>query len=714
MRSLTSLPLVLILLATAIPLATKAQESGDPGGDSSLELDTIIITGQKAERSLADTDGSVTVVFPGESDGVAGAADDFFGVIERLPNITPFQGDEIAIRGVGKGGFSFAQNNFGFSRGPNDLITTYVDGIPLSTASAPFSFWDVDQIEVLRGAQSILFGRGAVGGVVIIENVDPTFTTEATGQLTIGTEEISRPSFAVSGPIVKDRLAYRIAFDRYRSPSFTDNITTGNDADLKKLLIGRLKLLYVGEGGTELEFSGFSSKINTGGRYVPYVSSIPEEDRIALSDRDDLTSNDAVGASLRGNWPLNDRLSLESSTVWVREQLHRDTDFDLTPAPLQYAIIDNNIRTISQEVRLRYEGSRFDGFAGLYYEDFEGTDTNFISLLGSPINFSQNVRTIAFFGKGRYKISDKLDLTLGIRAENQKTESVSQTRDLAELNLPLRMREVNEDMDFSAFVPKLGLSYKILPETRIYTTVQGGYRAGGSGASVYLGTPYSFDPEKTWNVDLGIRHQSSDSRLRLGANLFYINWYDQQLAVPNPEDIFFRQDMITDNIAQSESYGLESDVEYQVTGNLRIFGSLGLLRTEIKEANEDNVHLIGNSFPSAPKAMVSLGGIYNFDNGLDISLAANWRDSFFVELRNFPENEIDSRFLVDLEVGYRFPDRNLRFDLKITNLFDTYYRNFAQRDPEAVAGYQLYNPESGGAVGAGDGRAVSLTLKNWF
>lgn len=134
------LPLVLLFSLCCLPPAAKAQESQEPDS-SSLELDAVVVTSQKTERSLADTDSSVSVVFPGANDGVAGAADDMIGILERLPNVAPFQSDGgISIRGVGSAGFGFGETSFILTRGPNDLITTTMDGIPVSIFAAPFGF----------------------------------------------------------------------------------------------------------------------------------------------------------------------------------------------------------------------------------------------------------------------------------------------------------------------------------------------------------------------------------------------------------------------------------------------------------------------------------------------------------------------------------------------------------------------------------------------
>ena len=768
-----------------------AQESPE-GADPSLDLGTITVTGQKAERSLAETDGSVTVVFPGESEGVAGAAYDVFGVAERLANVMPFTGGSgVAIRGIGQTGFSsgptFGQTNYLVTRSPSDLVATYVDGIPVSAYAGPLGgFWDVEQIEVLRGAQSTVLGRGSLGGAVIVESADPTFTTEAAGQLSAGTTNGGLgTSFAVSGPIVEDHFAYRVVFDRQRGPGFIDNITLDQDGDMRKLLNRRVKLLYAGESGADVELSTFFSEATVGTLYVDY-DSWRNDQRVTRADVNTRLNNHITGSSLRGSWPFNDVLSLESATVWVTENAHQDLDADqteqdqvLTAVGLQKndAYFKDDIRTVSQELRLRYAGEQFSGFIGAYYEDFEG-----IAKTSSPVfgrkSIQQNISTAALFGEGTWAITENMDLTMGLRVETEQnktaidatisdlertfgTLALSRCRNPQTLqpitNLPIAgqppctpgavptptesiTRPVDEkyDQDFSILLPKLGLSYGLTPATRFYSTVQRGYRAGGAGASLVNTEPFEFDPEKTWNADLGVRHRSADGRLRLAANLFYVDWQDQQLQVPTAGSI---PDFITVNAGRSESYGSELEVDYQVTQRLRLFTTVGLLKTQIKEIKEisneavsgdeqENVEdWVGNSFTMAPTATVSAGLHYDLDSGLDLSLSANWRDKFFSDIQNNSIEEVDGRFLVDMGIGYEFTDRDLRLDFKVANLFDARYINHSYRTPlieladrsnglsngsAALLGQSPPLINTDGIVAPGPGRAAILSITGRF
>lgn len=675
------------------PTRTSSQEASDV-----IQLEPIVVSGQKIERDLQDTNGSVTVVVPGE--GLAGAASNVLELTERLPNVEPFAGDRgFAIRGVGQSGFGFSQGNYLLTRGPSDLVATYIDGIPVSAYAAPFSFWDVEQIEVHRGAQSTLLGRGSLGGAVVMETNDPDFELGGVAQLSYGTEGAKGLSFAGGSTLVEDRLAFRMALDGRDGPRFNDNVTTGGEEDRDDLRSARLKLLYAGDEGADVELSAFRSQATVGTRFVD-AAAWPDR-RISRADVSDRLVNDAIGLSLRGTWELNDTLSLETATVGVNEDAKRSLDPDATEVPTGAISLDNDVVTLSQEVRLRYEADRFEGFLGFYYEDFDGDSGSASGFASTAVD--QDIRTMALFGEGTWSATERLDLIFGLRAEREENDTRVQNT-LAGPGGPIPVNVSTSD-EFSILLPKLGVSYQATDQIRLYATVQRGYRAGGAGASLF-GTAFSFDPETTVNYDLGLRHESADGRLRVGANLFFVDWKDQQLAVPAGTGVPF--DTVTQNVGRSESYGLELDTAFAVNDQLSLFGAFGLQKTEIKEAGAANAALVGNSFTAAPEMSLSLGGRYAFDNGLDFSLSANWRDSYYSDLANSELEEVGDRLLVDASIGYSFYDT--RIELAVTNLLDEEYLNFSDR--ATLAGTPGLNSE--GIVAPGPGRAVLLTLRHAF
>ncbi len=83
-----------------------------------------------------------------------------------------------------------------------------------TTAAPPAStldFLDVDRIEVLRGPQGTLYGKNTTAGAINITTRKPTFEPEATTEITTGNLGFYQAKAAVSGPLIGDSVAGRLA-----------------------------------------------------------------------------------------------------------------------------------------------------------------------------------------------------------------------------------------------------------------------------------------------------------------------------------------------------------------------------------------------------------------------------------------------------------------------------------------------------------------------
>src|SRR3546814_4493680 len=100
----------------------------------------------------------------------------------------------VTLRGIG-----FLVNNIG-SESP---IATHFDGVYFQrTTGILGSFFDVQRLEVLRGAQGTLYGRNATGGSINVITADPTTTFQGFAQLrseehTSELQSLMRLSYAV-------------------------------------------------------------------------------------------------------------------------------------------------------------------------------------------------------------------------------------------------------------------------------------------------------------------------------------------------------------------------------------------------------------------------------------------------------------------------------------------------------------------------------------
>lgn len=170
--SQTALMVALVAMGSTVAGRSAAQET--TVAEETIELAPIIVSGEKAERAYIDTYTSV---------GVATGQDIEDYNVESLPNVFNRMANVrwnaanggnngFTIRGVNSEGMVSPENN-------TPVASVIIDGATQSVESArrgSRGTWDIKQVEVLRGPQSLLQGRAAMAGAVIVETNDPTFT----------------------------------------------------------------------------------------------------------------------------------------------------------------------------------------------------------------------------------------------------------------------------------------------------------------------------------------------------------------------------------------------------------------------------------------------------------------------------------------------------------------------------------------------------------
>ena len=187
--------------------------------EDAIVLEEIVVTSQYREQSLKDVPISVSVVSGDflKKQSIDKMADLQFSV----PNFTMAEsgiGTNVFIRGIGSG------NNQGFEQS----VGIYVDGIHHGRAQqsrAPFL--DLARIEVLRGPQSILFGKNSVAGALNITTAKPT--EEFEGSVSVSFEPVDNEKEAtlvLSGPI-SDKVRARVAGRYHDLDGYIENLTLG-------------------------------------------------------------------------------------------------------------------------------------------------------------------------------------------------------------------------------------------------------------------------------------------------------------------------------------------------------------------------------------------------------------------------------------------------------------------------------------------------------
>src|SRR5262245_22231873 len=226
-----SLALVTFSLFAASPVHAQTE----PSPPLRIVVPTVVVTAQKEPADGQTLPVSVTALSKDTitSDGMTIISD--AGIYAPNTYFSEFSARKLSFphfRGV--------------SSGPgNPAITTYIDGVPqLHTNASSVELLDVEQVELVRGAQSALFGRNALGGLVNITSVRPTLTkwtgTSVAPFGNLGAKDIRG---SASGPLT-EKLAIGVAAGRSDRDGFTVNDVTGKTIDDRSAFLGKVQVLW--------------------------------------------------------------------------------------------------------------------------------------------------------------------------------------------------------------------------------------------------------------------------------------------------------------------------------------------------------------------------------------------------------------------------------------------------------------------------------------
>lgn len=193
------------------------------------QIEEVVVTAQKKSEDIQSVPIAVTAYT--SADLAAHQIQKFSDLQFATPNVTYSQGNfgganfqirGIGITAVGGGSESGVAINF---------ANVFLAAPPTDGAA----FYDLQDLEVLRGPQSTLYGRGATGGVVNVAPNRPVLDSfSASGDISYGNYNATELNAMVNIPIIDNELGLRIAGDWIKHDGFTTNIADGthqNDRD---------------------------------------------------------------------------------------------------------------------------------------------------------------------------------------------------------------------------------------------------------------------------------------------------------------------------------------------------------------------------------------------------------------------------------------------------------------------------------------------------
>lgn len=628
------------IAALAVP--AHAQQSA-PANEATPAPGDIIVTGEKATRTLQQTPTSIAVTTSEkiQRETLISIQD----VYNRTANLSEMYGSSgFTIRGIANTGVG--------AGGQADAASVYVDGAPIpkwALYGGPTDMWDVQQVEVLRGPQSTIQGLNALAGGVVITTKDPSLDRWTGDARVLWTEHDDRTfSAAIGGPIVADELGIRLSAERRNDRGLIRNVTRGGYDDALKSLNLRGKVLWTPSALPGLEAIASYNRVRRDGGYLyEYArTDVPDfyDHRISTGDQPSSGKIDSDIAVFKLSYPLSDQLKLSSVTSWNRSKVHSQVDTDGTAEDIQ--AIDNRYlyKTLTQELRLNYEGEKLSGLLGAWYYRRTGeivqnsrvniaTPTSTVAALlqanGAtaaqaqfissayatqlpviPVLYNANqpekVETMALFGDGRFKVTDQVTLIGGFRFDHERNRYAAETVATFNGTLPnvnflgtayapiiglinqgvLGLVDdassplASNSRTFNAFLPKLGVSMDWTPDITTAFTVQRAYRSGGSSQNPARAELVPYDPEYSWNYEGSLRSKWLDGKLVVNANVFYMKWKDQQVTAYFGLNAY---DYNTVNAAGSHLYGFEVEANANVARGIDVYASVGHVRTKFDD-----------------------------------------------------------------------------------------------------------------------------------
>lgn len=456
----------MVLAAPAAAAADQAPE--EAAADAASDASDIVVTARRRVENAQDVPISLTVLGGGQMEATNVSTLD--QAKQQIPSLQIFavnpRNTNINIRNLGS---NASVNSDGLDSG----VGVYIDDVYYARpGQSVFDLTDIDRIEVLKGPQGTLFGRNMTAGAISISTRKPSFTPEASAELSFGNYDYVQARAAVSGPIIADKLAFRLTASTTTRDGTVRNIRTGGrqfnqdsrnirgqllltpSVDFSVRLIADYSIreenccVSLPGGVITTRPDGVAIANNFYDRAARLGYALPTQNAFDRITDINATSDYIVkqkGVSANIDWALGD-VALTSITAYRTWDWMPHNDTDTTGLDVfRISQTTTHQKQFSQELRIASVGERtIDYVAGLYYFH-QILPTQAIAGFGSdapefalpptvPIAIRQaaldgftfvgdsraKTDSYAAFGQANWHIDGRVTLTVGARFTHEK------------------------------------------------------------------------------------------------------------------------------------------------------------------------------------------------------------------------------------------------------------------------------------------------------
>ncbi|MCI2282406.1 TonB-dependent receptor [Colwellia sp. MSW7] len=734
--------LALAIAAALTSSVSLAEESTDSPATKKIGLEIIEVTARKTVESLQTVPVSLTSI------GAAELAENGISVMTEVQRFSPnttlqnSRGTNSTltafIRGVGQ-----QDPLWGYEPG----VGIYIDDVYMARPQgAVLDLLDVERIEVLRGPQGTLYGKNTIGGAVKYVTKAMSGDTEFNIEGTVGS--YNQRDLKVTGqiPLVEDKLFIGFGHAELNRDGFGEFLISALDNQdtenyNKDLSASRLTLEFHATDDLFMRLAWDKttddSNAKGGYRLLPsLLTDAPVPDSVYDSYTSMPTKNsvELEGFSFLASWQATEALSIKY--VGTSREGYSDTNIDFDNTQLDIfdvpAFYDDD--NTSHELQANYVGEGFTLVSGLYAYDGESCG-HFDAVLGflgraaygeslgatgltREVTGCNNSNSIAAYVQSSIDITEKLSLTLGGRYTKEEKEAYV-NNGLAFSNvypsdgwIPGYVRgdvsfpqvlgtdtdgdgvpDAPKKKEWSRFTPRLGMEYQLDDDTMIFASYSQGFKSGTFNPRA-TGNEAAANPEVVDSIELGFKKDWNDA-VRTNVTIFSLDHKDRQYITITPSEDASVLNQNLGNIKGSTVKGIEAEVTWATTENLRIDFSLGYLDTEIEDDPTIAAPLVGLS--NTPDYTLNLAANYTMDTDMGYFVFTGgyyYRDDYLL----FEDSDLlvqDGYGTLNASVTWESIEGNWYAGLHLKNLTDEEAMvggyNFAAKNEDGT-----YTPGLGG------------------
>ena len=597
------------LLIATLTLNGATGINPDSSANKNVPLDEIVVTDFKQnKRNLTSTAVSTINVQQLHNQQIVNLKE-LTAVMPNfyMPDYGSYANTPVYIRGIG-------------TKSKGSAVGFYVDGVPHFESSAfNIDLSDIAAVNVFRGPQGTLYGRNAIAGIINVYTHNPLDYQRTRIKVGYGryNDFIAQASNYAK---ISEKFGISTAASYHHNDGMFTNHFLNEKADKLNEGEGRIGfywrpttnwLLHLNSTLTYSEQNGYP--------YAPY--DIVKDELLPISYNRNSTYRRLISSTGLNAQYENNHISFNSQTSYQFIKSHQGLDQDFTPQDVYFVDNSYHQNMLSQELTLKSnDKGRYQwiiGLFGMLLHSNQFAETSYFTRdFSTPTTYKNPTAGYAIYHQSSYNIWRGLSTTVGLRFDYEHAKTTyNQDKTTLSTGVTTHAKDFVSSASFRQFTPKFTLQYLTNKDNLYYISITRGYKPGGFNTIFKTDAERTYDPEYSWNYEVGTRLKFFNGRLIAEADLFYIDWRHMQTTytVPGVGNVIA-------NAGHTDSKGFELSLAYHPIKSLQLNLNYGYTHARYleykKSARED---FSGNRLPMVPNHTLSLNGTYTI-------MPAGWFD----------------------------------------------------------------------------------------